>query len=134
MITTRQQQRQRRQQKLAESEWERFVAPFVNLVGAECFYAKMDHVLDPKRCYSAKEDLSSSEQQQQQQTKKKGKDSSSFVKFTSPSSQKIETPSSSNEIQGNVDAPGDANKRGSRRLISLYKQIRDELIIVGKLV
>ena len=132
MITTRQQQRQMRQQKLAESEWERFVAPFVNLVGAECFYAKMDHVLDPKRCYSTKEDLSSSEQKQQ--TNKKGKDSSSFVKFISPSSQKNETQSSSNEIQGNVDAPGDANKRGSRRLISLYKQIRDELIIVGKLV
>ena len=132
MITTRQQQRQMRQQKLAESEWERFVAPFVNLVGAECFYAKMDHVLDPKRCYSTKEDLSSSEQKQQ--TNKKGKDSSSFVKFISPSSQKNETQSSSNEIQGDVDAPGDANKRGSRRLKSLYKQIRDELIIVGKLV
>ena len=143
IITTKQQQqRQMRQQKLAESEWERFVAPFVNLFGAECFYAKMDHVLDPKRCNSTEEDLmSSSEQQEEQHTYKMGKDSSSFVKFTSPSSQKNETQGSSNEIQGNVDAPidppvspVDANKRGSRRLILLYKQIRDELIIVGKLV
>ena len=87
---------------LMKVEWERFIDAFISLVGAECFYSRLDHV-----------PTSSSETE-------KGKKSKG-VKFDGKESSS--TVSSS---------PTDADKRGSRRLISSYRRIKEVLHIVGE--
>ena len=72
-----------------ESEWERFVSPFLTLVGAECLYTNMTHVRNPR--------LFSDEQKKE-------------VKFS----------------------PKRDDDLGVRRLLSMYKRVRQELVIVGE--
>jgi len=88
---------------LMKVEWERFIDAFISLAGAECFYSRLDHV-----------PTSSSETEKGKKTK--------GVKFDGKES--LSTVSSA--------SPTDANKRGSRRLISSYRQIKEDLHIVGE--
>eukprot|EP01082_Thalassiosira_pseudonana_P003540 g3605.t1 g3605 contig12:2408768-2410531(+) len=37
-----------RRNSVAESEWERFISPFLMLAGAEVLYGRMEHVIDPE--------------------------------------------------------------------------------------
>jgi len=88
---------------LMKVEWERFIDAFISLAGAECFYSRLDHV--PR---------SSSETEKGKKTKGvkfDGKERSSTILLASPT---------------------DANKRGSHRLISSYRQIQKDLHIVGE--
>ena len=103
-----------------ESQWESFASPFLNLIAAECLYARMEHVLDPSRCFSSwggRKDSSSNDL--------KGVDKSEkriVIRRAEGSLSAIPPPIS----------PADSSKRGSRRLITIYRQIREELVIVGE--
>mmetsp|Transcript_34965 Transcript_34965/g.73761 ORF Transcript_34965/g.73761 Transcript_34965/m.73761 type:complete len:1197 (+) Transcript_34965:51-3641(+) len=127
---------------IAESEWERFVSPFLMLAGAECLYGRMDHVLDPKVSTLGRDDgeaLASSHDKKAEEPKSDG-GSSCFVKFAqghpagSGTSFIPNTPTSpppASMVVPPTPTP-DANKRGSRRLTAMYRQIREDLIIVGE--
>ena len=94
---------------LMKVEWERFIDAFISLAGAECFYSRLDHVLDPSM-------LNDSSSEIEKGKKTKG------VKFDKKESSSTVSQAS----------PTDANKRGSRRLISSYRQIKEDLHIVGE--
>ena len=106
-----------------ESEWERFASPFLNLIAAECLYARMEHVLDPSRCFSstgagAREDSSSNDLKGVDESEKR-----IGIRTVERSLFAIPPP---------FISPADSSKRGSRRLITIYRQIREELVIVGE--
>jgi len=88
---------------LMKVEWERFIDAFISLAGAECFYSRLDHV--PTSSSGTEKGKKS------KGVKFDGKESSSNVSSASPT---------------------DANKRGSRRLVSSYHQIQKDLHIVGE--
>jgi hypothetical protein len=99
----------------AKSQWERFVSPFFSLIAAECMYARMEHVLDPTRCSTSTATGGRGESScDRKKTLVPGAKDSSFAFPPPPLS------------------PADTSKRGSRRLITIYRQIRDELVIVGE--
>jgi len=87
---------------LMKVEWERFIDAFISLAGAECFYSRLDHVPTSP---------SETEKGKTKGVKFDRKESSSTVSSASPT---------------------DANKRGSRRLVSSYRQIQKDLHIVGE--
>jgi hypothetical protein len=90
----------------AELEWSRFTQPFLNLVGAECLYAAMEHMLDPS--------LSPTE-----------------MNISSKDLKGVKVPLGRAGGRG-VTKSVDTSKRGSRRLIAIYRQVRDELVVVGE--
>jgi len=106
-----------------QAEWERFTSPFLMLAGAEVLYGEMEHVLDPeteRRFANGESLLVSSEVV--------GKESSSTaVQFDNSEEQK------DSDAHSPIRSPGDSsNKRGSRRLIAMYRQVREDFIIVGE--
>lgn len=119
--------RRKRFNSTLQAEWERFTSPFLMLAGAEVLYGEMEHVLDPEteRRFANGESLffgSSGEDG------KAATSSSTAVQFdsckeqTDPSSAHSPTPSTGDS----------SNKRGSRRLIAMYRQVREDFIIVGE--
>ncbi len=112
---------------VVETEWERFVSPFMNLVGAECLYTRMEHVLNPERWDVGREGTNP------KQIKRKEKSSVSLF-------DRQERSSSTSSHRDNVHPPHllphpsplDTGKLGSRRLIATYRQVRADLIIVGE--
>jgi hypothetical protein len=96
----------------AKSQWERFVSPFFSLIAAECIYSRMEHVLDPTRCPPS---TATGGRGESSCNRKNTLVSESSFAFSPPSLSSV-----------------DASKRGSRRLIHIYRQIRDELKIVGE--
>lgn len=106
-----------------ESQWESFASPFLNLIAAECLYARMEHVLDPSRCFSSTE------------AGGRGDSSSNDLKRVDKSEKRIgvcRAERSLSAIPLPFVSPADSSKRGSRRLIAIYRQIREELVIVGE--
>lgn len=102
----------------AELEWSRFTQPFLNLVGAECLYAAMEHMLDPS--------LSPTE-----------------MNISSKDLKGVKVPlgrAGGRGVTKSIPPPPplfsatsvDTSKRGSRRLIAIYRQVRDELVVVGE--
>ena len=92
------------------------------LVGAEVYYGRLEHVLDPRtRTASPRSNESRSGATGQKEAKKSA--------------------TADDDARGNrfplsspLPSPTDANKRPSRRLIAMYRQIRDELVIVSNLL
>jgi len=114
---------------IAESEWEKFVAPFLNLAGAECFYAKMEHVLDPRKSLSGGADDFQRQPgggavDDEVDCDREGGTKSSFVQGGDEDDKGLS--------HHPLTSPTDANKRGSRRLISMYRQVREDLVVVGE--
>ncbi|KAL3770207.1 hypothetical protein ACHAWU_009147 [Discostella pseudostelligera] len=119
---------------IVESEWERFISPFMNLVGVECLYARMEHVLDPERCNT------------QAPVTAKGGSRGATTNDRIDRKEKTsvfdrQEPNTSTSTHRNVHPPqlfphpganNDSSKLGSRRLIAIYRQIREDLIIVGE--
>ena len=100
-----------------QAEWERFTSPFLMLVGAEVLYGEMEHVLDPETEIR----LANGENKYKGDGGKDG--SSSAVQFDN----------TKNEVESSPMSPSDSsNKRGSRRLIAMYRQVREDLVIVGE--
>lgn len=102
----------------AELEWSRFTQPFLNLVGAECLYAAMEHMLDPS--------LSLTE-----------------MNISSKDLKGVKVPlgrAGGRGVTKSIPPPPplfsttsvDTSKRGSRRLIAIYRRVRDELVVVGE--
>lgn len=120
---------------IAESEWERFISPFFMLVGAECLYGKMEHVLDPTIIEKATQKMknaggesstskSATTAAARKEIDRKKKGATSFVKFAASmqSSRKVDA---SSEMAGESNS-SENDRRGSRRLIAMYRQIREE--------
>ena len=104
-----------------QAEWERFTSPFLMLAGAEVLYGEMEHVLDPEteRRVANGESLLVSDED--------GKENSSSVQFDNPKEQ------NDSRIHSPITSPSDSsNKLGSRRLIAMYRQVREDFIIVGE--
>lgn len=102
----------------AELQWSRFTQPFLNLVGAECLYAAMEHMLDPSL-------------------------SPTQINISSKDLKGVKVPLGRAGGRGGTKSilpppplfsttSVDTSKRGSLRLISIYRQVRDELVIVGE--
>ena len=106
-----------------QAEWERFTSPFLMLAGAEVLYGEMEHVLDPEteRRFTNGESLLVGSDDGKATT------TSTAVQFDSSKEQN--DPSAHSP----TSSPGDSsNKRGSRRLIAMYRQVREDFIIVGE--
>jgi hypothetical protein len=106
-----------------ESQWERFASPFLNLIAAECLYVRMEHVLDPSRCFLS--------------TVVGGREESpsNYLKGVDKVEKKFgihRADRSSFAVPPHFISPTDSSKRGPRRLIAIYRQIREELVIVGE--
>ena len=117
---------------IVETEWERFVAPFINLAGAECLYNRMEHVLDPERCNTEASVMAKGGGTKPKRIERKEKpSSSSFDRQDHTSSISSQRHTHPPHILPHT-APLDTSKLGSRRLIATYRQIREDLIIVGE--
>jgi hypothetical protein len=122
-----------------QAEWERFTSPFHLLAGAEVLYGEMLHVLDPEieRRFVNGESILSSDDYYQLFVGKNNKDdrkssSSSFiVKFDNINQKEEKDDDYPSEPSPPTEQPS-SHKRGSRRLIAMYRQVRDDLIIVGE--
>jgi hypothetical protein len=104
----------------AELEWSRFTQPFLNLVGAECLYAAMEHVLDPSLS-PTEMNISSKDFKGVKVPIGRGGGSRGGTKSIPPPPPPLFSTTSV-----------DTSKRGSRRLIAIYRQVRDELVVVGE--
>ena len=147
--------------KTTANEWERFVSPFLMLAAAEVFYGRMEHVIDPssEHAYHAKNrpeyktksgdgDIVSSHMPAFRfpfldclhniMEEKDGPIStdtnivrkSPLVSFDFAS--RNESPTRRFRSQSTCESPSAASKRGSKRLIAIYKQVRDDFVIVGE--
>jgi hypothetical protein len=145
--------------KTTANEWARFVSPFLMLAGAEVLYGRMEHVIDPesKKMYdeknrsegskSAKSDREISAHSRgfgllfldclRDASKSLGKEADGVKKpamvtfdFARESPAARNTESNLGTSAGTGDAA--SKQRGSRRLISIYQQIRGDLVIVGE--
>ena len=127
-----------------QAEWERFTSPFHLLAGAEVLYGEMLHVLDPeieRRFINGESILSSDDYYQlfvgKNKDDRKSSSSSFIVKFDNINQKEDqkddeEVPNHySSEHSPPTEQPS-SHKRGSRRLIAMYRQVRDDLIIVGE--
>ncbi|KAL7545094.1 hypothetical protein ACHAWF_008532, partial [Thalassiosira exigua] len=110
---------------VAASEWERFASPFLLLAGAECLYARMEHVLDPNKSASAKVDVGDGRREG-------GSSSSSSVQFGEGTGGGGGGGFLPGPVAPPPPTPHEADRRGSRRLIAMYRQIREDCIIVGE--
>ena len=191
-----QQNPQSQMNAIAESEWERFVSPFLMLAGAEVLYGQMQHVVSPEseKRYKLVDKLGENNSVNENvSTQKQGnegahnlhqsswhmfpnalnslldsfkhpiptntasvssigrtntpseKEKPYLVSFamqpSSPTKDNVATGKSVEEGKENIfgvqpsipiTSSNNANKRGSRRLISMYRQIREDIIIVGE--
>eukprot|EP00986_Skeletonema_menzelii_P013784 scaffold8400_cov135-Skeletonema_menzelii.AAC.2 len=117
-----------------QAEWERFTSPFLMLAGAEVLYGEMEHVLDPeteRRFANGESPLVIGSQDGMAMVGS----SSTAVKFDNNNSKEQNNPN----IHSPEPSLGDSNsnnnnnnKRGSRRLIAMYRQVREDFIIVGE--
>lgn len=115
--------------KKAEAEWERFVSPLFMLVGAECLYGRMEHVLDPAVVHAKRGGRGESPNNKSSTGESSKESSSYFVNFATARLVKGETSGSIEEDNiptSEHDAHPASDKRGSRRLIAMYRQIREE--------
>ncbi|KAL7458474.1 hypothetical protein ACHAWC_010060 [Mediolabrus comicus] len=128
-----------------QAEWERFTSPFHLLAGAEVLYGEMLHVLDPeieRRFVNGESILSSDDYYQlfvgKNKDDRKSSSSSFIVKFDNVNQEEdqkddedVPNHHSSEPSPTTTEQPS-SHKRGSRRLIAMYRQVRDDLIIVGE--
>lgn len=128
-----------------QAEWERFTSPFHLLAGAEVLYGEMLHVLDPemeRRFVNGESILSSDDNYQlfvgKNKDDRKSSSSSFIVKFDNinqkedrKDNEDVPNQYSSEPSPTTTEQPS-SHKRGSRRLIAMYRQVRDDLIIVGE--
>lgn len=126
-----------------QAEWERFTSPFHLLAGAEVLYGEMLHVLDPeieRRFRNGESILSSDDYYQlfvgKNKDDRKSSSSSNFiVKFDNQKEDQKDDEEVLNHYSSEPSPPTEqpsSHKRGSRRLIAMYRQVRDDLIIVGE--
>lgn len=140
--------------KTTANEWERFVSPFLMLAAAELLYGRMEHVINPtteaefeaknrpeNKSISHDRDLASSYLPVfklpfldclNNTTKEKAGPVTVVTNTVRKSPVVSWNESPTRKRAAFPDFEGTSSKRGSKRLVAIYQQVRLDLVIVGE--
>jgi hypothetical protein len=118
-----------------QAEWERFTSPFLMLAGAEVLYGEMAHVLDPeteRRFANGESLLLVGSGGSGGSEIAGGKENLSRVQFDKSKNEQTDSSHVVHPPITSSPSSDSSNKRGSRRLIAMYRQVREDFVIVGE--